>query len=120
MRFGGRFAELCALDSNLTWRLPLAALAGGSHFGPEFSRVLVGEEMGLGQEEVQIEAWGDAEKAKESTVKKNKSVKRVEEREEQPGCWIRIPLMGSCMSSRSKVDTSISSASTRCGEFNRY
>ncbi|KAJ3701895.1 hypothetical protein LUZ61_005600 [Rhynchospora tenuis] len=70
--------------------------------------------MGLGQEELQIGAWDGANKAKESTGKKNKSVKRVEEREEQPGCWIRFPLMGSCMSSRSKVDTSISSASTRC------
>lgn len=75
--------------------------------------------MGLGQEELQIGAWDGAGKTKESTGKKNKTVKKVEEREEQPGCWIRFPLMGSCMSSRSKVDTSISSASTRCGEFNR-
>lgn len=78
--------------------------------------------MGLGQGELQIGVWDGGEKTKtktktkESTGKKNKTVKRVED--EQPGCWIKFPLMGSCMSSRSKVDTSISSASTRCGEYN--
>jgi hypothetical protein len=76
--------------------------------------------MGLGQGELQIGAWDGGKKTgkkmKESAGKKKKTVKRVED--EQPGCWIKFPLMGSCMSSRSKVDTSISSASTRCGEYN--
>jgi hypothetical protein len=72
--------------------------------------------MGLGQGELQIGAWDGGEKTKETAGKKNKTVKRAED--EQPGCWIKLPLMGSCMSSRSKVDTSISSASTRCGEYN--
>lgn len=33
------------------------------------------------------------------------------------GCWIKFRLMGNCISARSKVDSSISSASTHCGNF---
>ncbi|KAJ3671113.1 hypothetical protein LUZ60_008539 [Juncus effusus] len=73
--------------------------------------------MGLGQVEVKVGGWNGAEKTKENnTGKKKRSGKKTsdEREEEQTGCWIRFPLMGNCMSSRSKVDTSISSMSARC------
>ncbi|XP_072966364.1 serine/threonine-protein kinase PBL34-like [Typha angustifolia] len=68
--------------------------------------------MGLEPEEVKLERWGNVEKLKgkgKGKKKKNKDEEKVE-----MGCWIKFRLMSSCISSRSKVDTSISSASTHC------
>lgn len=73
--------------------------------------------MGLGKGELQIGAWEAGATTKAKGKKSKAVVKRVED-EQQPGCWIRFPLVGNCISSRSKVDSSISSASTRCGEDN--
>ncbi|XP_010931889.1 serine/threonine-protein kinase PBL34 isoform X2 [Elaeis guineensis] len=68
--------------------------------------------MGLGLEEVKLEGWGSVGKGKDKGSKKKK--KKSEAREEETGCWIKFRLIVSCISSRSKVDTSISSASTHC------
>lgn len=67
--------------------------------------------MGLGPDEVQLEAWDSVGKSKE----KGRRKKKKDEAREETGCWIKFRLMGSCISSRSKVDSSISSASTHCG-----
>ncbi|KAJ0985549.1 hypothetical protein J5N97_003905 [Dioscorea zingiberensis] len=67
--------------------------------------------MGLGRDAMEV--WGDGGKPKASKSKK-KSKKENGEGEEETGCWVTFRFMGSCMSSRSKVDTSISSAMTHC------
>ncbi|XP_038978760.1 probable serine/threonine-protein kinase PIX7 isoform X2 [Phoenix dactylifera] len=64
--------------------------------------------MGLCPEEVKLEGWGSVGKGKDKGSKKKKK------KSEATGCWIKCRLMWSCISSRSKVDTSISSASTHC------
>lgn len=65
--------------------------------------------MGLGPGTVQVEAWEQVGKSKGR--KKKGSL-------EDFGCWsFKIRLMGSCISSRSKVDNSLSSSSTHCGNF---
>lgn len=69
--------------------------------------------MGLGPEDVKLEGWGSVGKGKDKGTNKKKS----EAREGETGCWIKFRLMVSCISSRSKVDTSISSASTHCGNL---
>lgn len=69
--------------------------------------------MGLGPEEFILEGWGTVGKRKEKGSKQKKS----KAREEETGCWIKRRLMWSCISSRSKVDTSISNASTHCGDL---
>ncbi|CAN6456086.1 unnamed protein product [Victoria cruziana] len=62
--------------------------------------------MGLGPGTVQVEAWEQVGKSK--GMKKKGSL-------EDFGCWsFKIRLMGSCISSRSKVDNSLSSSSTHC------
>ncbi|OVA00306.1 Protein kinase domain [Macleaya cordata] len=65
--------------------------------------------MGLGPDTVQVETW-DVEKSK-GTKKKDDS------EEKETGCWmIKFRFMGSCISSRSKVDSSLSGTSTRYAE----
>ncbi|XP_010256402.1 PREDICTED: probable receptor-like protein kinase At5g15080 isoform X2 [Nelumbo nucifera] len=65
--------------------------------------------MGVGPDVIQAESW-DVGKSKEKKKKEGKS--------EEPGCWIkfRLLVMSSCISSRSKVDTSISGTSTHYAE----
>ncbi|XP_073006765.1 serine/threonine-protein kinase PBL34-like isoform X1 [Typha latifolia] len=70
--------------------------------------------MGLGLDEVQFEGWESVGKSKEKSRKRKK--KKTGRTREKKGCWIKFRLMGSCISSRSKVDTSISSASTHFAE----
>uniref|UniRef100_A0A1D1YE21 non-specific serine/threonine protein kinase n=1 Tax=Anthurium amnicola TaxID=1678845 RepID=A0A1D1YE21_9ARAE len=62
--------------------------------------------MGLGPDAVQVDGWGNAGKAKGKRKKKKGVMAEV------TGCWIRFSFMGSCIPSRSKVDTSISSGCT--------
>lgn len=66
--------------------------------------------MGLGNDDgVKGESW-DVKKSKGK--KKNKEVAE----EETTGCWTKLWCIGSCISSRSKVDSSISGiSSTNCG-----
>ncbi|KAK9064535.1 hypothetical protein SSX86_015917 [Deinandra increscens subsp. villosa] len=62
-----------------------------------------------------VESW-DVVKSKVKKKKKNKDEKSDEIGDEgtPTGCWSRWKLIGSCISSRSKVDTSISGISTHC------
>ncbi|CAA3016200.1 probable serine/threonine-protein kinase PIX7 [Olea europaea var. sylvestris] len=62
--------------------------------------------MGLGGDALKKESW-DVGKSKGRKKKDGDS-------EEETGCWIKLRFIGSCMSSRSKVDSSISSISTHC------
>lgn len=62
--------------------------------------------MGLGGDDVKGESWD---------VEKSKGKKKKEISEEETGCWTKLWFIGSCISSRSKVDSSISGISTHCG-----
>nr|GLL34250.1 probable receptor-like protein kinase At5g15080 isoform X2 [Ipomoea trifida] len=58
-----------------------------------------------------VEAW-DVGKSKGMMMKKKK--KEGGESGEDTGCWFKLRFIGSCISSRSKVDNSISGISARC------
>lgn len=62
--------------------------------------------MGLGGDGEKVESW-DVGKSKGKKKKKKDGV--------ETGCWIKLKFIGSCISSRSKVDSSISGISTHCG-----
>lgn len=64
--------------------------------------------MGLGPDAIQVGAWN---------VGKSKPRKKKDEDNEGTGCWIKFRFMGSCMSSKSKMDGSISGNSTLYGKF---
>ena len=71
--------------------------------------------MGLGSENGKVKTW---EVGKSKGVKKKK--KEVVEgkggvEDEEIGCWVRLRFVGSCISSRSKVDSSISGTTTHYG-----
>ncbi|KAI4328383.1 hypothetical protein L6164_020740 [Bauhinia variegata] len=69
--------------------------------------------MGLGAENGKVvESW-DVFKSK-GRKKKKKDDGIVED--EGTGCWIRLRFIGSCISSRSKVDSSVSGTSTHFAE----
>lgn len=53
----------------------------------------------------------------ESCESKGKKKKKEKEGVEDSGCWIKLRFIGSCISSKSKVDSSISSISTICGNY---
>ncbi|KAL8532543.1 hypothetical protein ACS0TY_008945 [Phlomoides rotata] len=62
--------------------------------------------MGLVDDGLKVESWD---------VKKSKGRKKKDDDdddEEETGCWIKLRFIGSCISSRSKVDNSISGIST--------
>lgn len=66
--------------------------------------------MGLGADGEKGESWEVGKsKSSNSTRKKKKD-------EEATGCWVRLRFVGSCFSSRSKVDSSVSGISTHCAE----
>ena len=70
--------------------------------------------MGLGGENGKVvESW-DVCKSKGRKKKKGD-----EGGEAEAGCWVRLRFIGSCISSRSKVDTSVSGSgtSTHYGKF---
>ncbi|XP_068669820.1 serine/threonine-protein kinase PBL34-like isoform X2 [Aristolochia californica] len=64
--------------------------------------------MGAGPEAIRVDSWGHVDKSK---GRKQKDVES-----EETGCWIKFRFMGNCISSRSKVDNSISSSSTNYAE----
>ena len=70
--------------------------------------------MGLGAENGKVVEPLDVCKTK-GKKKKKKEDGVVEE--EETGCWVRLRLFGSCISSRSKVDSSVSGTSTNCGNL---
>lgn len=63
--------------------------------------------MGLGGDGEKVESW-DVGKSKGKNKKKKDG-------DVETGCWIKLRFIGSCISSRSKVDSSISGISTNCG-----
>ncbi|KAL6186890.1 hypothetical protein ACLB2K_043009 [Fragaria x ananassa] len=74
--------------------------------------------MGLGAEngKMKVEAWdiskSKVRRRKKKVVDDDDGDDDVEEGE--TGCWVRLRFFGSCISSRSKVDSSISGTSTHC------
>lgn len=65
--------------------------------------------MVLGPDAIQVGAWN---------VGKSKAKKKKKDEEnEGTGCWIRFRFMASCMSSKSKVDGSLSGNSTPYGKI---
>ncbi|CAK9137082.1 unnamed protein product [Ilex paraguariensis] len=64
--------------------------------------------MVVGGDGVKGESW-DVGKSKGSKKKKKKGIDV-----EETGCWIKFRFIGSCIYSRSKVDSSISGISTHC------
>lgn len=62
--------------------------------------------MGLGPDAIEVGAWD---------VEKSKGRKKKDGEAEGTGCWIKFRFIGSCMSSRSNVDSSISGSSTQYG-----
>ncbi|XP_004297338.1 PREDICTED: probable receptor-like protein kinase At5g15080 isoform X1 [Fragaria vesca subsp. vesca] len=73
--------------------------------------------MGLGAEngQMKVQAW-DISKSKVRRRKKKNVVDDGDDdvEEGETGCWLRLRFFGSCISSRSKVDSSISGTSTHC------
>ena len=63
--------------------------------------------MGLGGDGEKVESWHVGKSKGKKKKKKDGALKN--------GCWIKLRFIGSCISSRSKVDSSISGISTHCG-----
>lgn len=59
--------------------------------------------MGLGPDPIDMGTWN---------VGKSKGKKKKDGEVEETGCWVKLRFMGSCISSRSKVDTSNSGSGT--------
>lgn len=81
-----------------------------------FTRIL---KMGLVPEVIQVEPW-DMKNSKGKKKKKDKKKKKKKEdeedlREESLGCWMNLRFIGNCISSKSKVENSISGTSTHYG-----
>lgn len=64
-------------------------------------------------EDGKVESREVSESKGKKKQKNNKE--RVETVEEETGCWIALRIFGSCISSRSKVDSSISGTSINYG-----
>lgn len=62
--------------------------------------------MGLGPDAFHAGAWN---------VGKSKGKKKKDDEDEMTGCWMKFRLMGGCVSSRTKVDSSTSGTSTQDG-----
>jgi hypothetical protein len=67
---------------------------------------LVSKEMVLGPDSINVADW---------TVGKSKLKKKKDGAAEESGCWIKFRFIGSCISSRTRVDSSISGTSTQYG-----
>eukprot|EP00262_Sarcandra_glabra_P008401 TRINITY_DN2191_c0_g2_i4.p1 TRINITY_DN2191_c0_g2~~TRINITY_DN2191_c0_g2_i4.p1 ORF type:complete len:413 (+),score=80.16 TRINITY_DN2191_c0_g2_i4:387-1625(+) len=72
--------------------------------------------MGLGSDGIQVDDLEErVRRSKGAEKKKKKKKDGVVDCEEETGCWVRFKFMG-CVSSRSKIDSSTSSASTHYAE----
>lgn len=78
--------------------------------------------MGLAPNDSKVETWIEGKSRTASEKKK----KKENELEEETGCWVKLKFIGSCIPSRSKVDSSlsgskvdsfISGTSTHCGKL---
>ncbi|KAL3597108.1 hypothetical protein D5086_008745 [Populus alba] len=63
--------------------------------------------MVLGPDSINVADW---------TVGKSKLKKKKDDEAEESGCWIKFRFIGSCISSRTRVDSSISGTSTQYAE----
>ncbi|XP_038698299.1 probable serine/threonine-protein kinase PIX7 isoform X3 [Tripterygium wilfordii] len=63
--------------------------------------------MGLGPDSMKEEKWVVDKSKGEKKSKKNEAAG-----DEETGCWVKLRILGSCMSSRSKVDSSMSGICT--------
>lgn len=79
--------------------------------------------MGLAPNDSKLETWIEG---KSKTASEKKKKKKENELEEETGCWVKLKFIGSCIPSRSKVDSSlsgskvdsfISGTSTHCGKL---
>lgn len=72
--------------------------------------------MGLGFQEGKVKSWNTC-KSKERKKKKNSEKEDLDDEAavEETGCWVKLRFIGSCISSRSKVDSSVSGTSTNYG-----
>lgn len=61
-------------------------------------------------------SW-DSSKSKAKKKKKKVEDEVEVEEEEETGCWVKFRFFGSCISSRSKVDSSVSGTSTHYGNI---
>lgn len=61
-------------------------------------------------------SW-DSSKSKAKKKKKKVEDEVEVEEEEETGCWVKLRFFGSCISSRSKVDSSVSGTSTHYGNI---
>lgn len=68
------------------------------------------EKMGVGPDSI---------KTRVLNVDKLKESKKKEDEVNETGCWIKFRFFGRCISSRSKVESSISGSSTQYGNFSR-
>lgn len=66
-------------------------------------------------EDGKAESRGVSESKGKKKQKNNKE--QAETVEEETGCWIALRIFGSCISSRSKVDSSISGTSINYGNY---
>ncbi|KAJ6323770.1 hypothetical protein OIU76_011125 [Salix suchowensis] len=64
--------------------------------------------MELGSEDGKVQSSRDVCKSKKRNKKKKKDGTEA-------GCWVNLSFIGSCISSRSKVDSSVSGTSTHFG-----
>ncbi|KAK8567244.1 hypothetical protein V6N12_005840 [Hibiscus sabdariffa] len=79
--------------------------------------------MGLGFEEGNVKSWDTSKSKVMKMMKKKNSEKEdldAEATVEETGCWPRFRFIGSCISSRSKVDTSVSGTSTNYDSKSAY
>ncbi|KAH1031262.1 hypothetical protein J1N35_043436 [Gossypium stocksii] len=77
--------------------------------------------MGLGFQEGKVKSW-DTCKSKERKKKKNSEKEDLDDEAavEETGCWVKLRFIGSCISSRSKVDSSVSGTSTNYDSKSAY
>ena len=61
------------------------------------------EKMGLGPDAIRVGAWN---------VEKSDGKKKKDDEDGGTGCWLKFRFMGSCLSSKAKVDGSISGSGT--------
>lgn len=76
--------------------------------------------MGLGGENENGKVTESLDVCKSKGRKKKKKQDGVVQNEEETGCWLSFRFIGSCISSRSKVDSSVSGTSTNYGNFSIF
>ena len=75
--------------------------------------------MGFGFEEGKVKSW---DMCKSKGRKKNSEKEDLDDEAvvEETGCWVKLRFIGSCISSRSQVDSSVSGTSTHYGNFSFF